>query len=70
MLNIKEINPAKIIDINDKDKEVKNLILPLLLYFCETTSSVYKMQLSVKSNNSSNKYIDKSKEKREYCCLK
>ena len=45
-----------IFDINDKDKEVKNLILPLLLYFSEITSSVYNKLFKVKSRHNSNAY--------------
>ena len=52
MLTIKKIIPAKILDINDNDKDVKNLILPWLLYFWETTLSVYNKQFKVKSKHS------------------
>ena len=45
--------------LNDKDKEVKNFILPLLLYFSDKTSSVYNKQFKVKSKHNSKAYIDK-----------
>ena len=48
-----------IFDIKDKDNVVKNLILPLLLYFSEITSSVYNIQLRVKSRHSSKIYLEK-----------
>ena len=56
---IKAIILAKIFDIKDNDNEVKNSILPLLLYFSDTTSSVYNKQFKVKSKHNSNTYIDK-----------
>ena len=55
---IKAIILAKIFDIKDNDNEVKNSILPLLLYFSDTTSSVYNKQFKVKSKHNSNTYIE------------
>ena len=49
-----------ILDINDKDKVVKNLILPLLLYFSDITSSVYNKPFKVKSRQSSKIYNEKN----------
>ena len=45
-------------DINDNDSVVKNLMLPLLLYFSEITSSVYSIQFRVKSRHNSKIYFD------------
>ena len=44
-----------ILEIIDKEKDVNIDISPLLLYFSDTTSSVYKKQFIVKSTKSSNK---------------
>ena len=54
----KAIIEAIIFDINDNVIEVKNLILPLLLYFSDTTWSVYNTQFNVKSKHNSKIYID------------
>ena len=56
---IKQIIEEIIFDIKDNDNVVKNLILPLLLYFSEITSSVYNKQFNVKSRHNSKTYSDK-----------
>ena len=45
---------------------MKNDNSPSLLYFSETTLSVYNRKLKVKSSKDSNKYMDIVKEKWEY----
>ena len=61
--------PEKIFDINDRDNDVKNSNSPLLWYFSDTTSSVYKKQFKVKSNNNENMYIDKDSDKCTFSSL-
>ena len=62
---IKAIIDEIILEMIDNDKEVNIVNSQLLWYFSDTISSVYKKQFIVKSNNNSNKYIEKFKEKWE-----